>query len=152
MLFKFSIKRSKNNSADYSICTYKLETFIWKSKHLPLFELIKEILILRRNKVYFLTTLFKTYSFDNNVNTYHIGTDKLQKKLQMFLNYTKLKPYTWAPTGRITDNIFFSIIKTMRAQVIRNKKGKNGKPRAHSELPREFSLDPSTITCGIFSV
>lgn len=54
-----------------------------------IFESIKEILMLNKNEVYFLTTLYKTHLFDPDFNAYHIDREiisGIHNISQLFMN------------------------------------------------------------------
>lgn len=61
-------------------------------KNLPLFGCIKEILMLNKNEVYFLTTLYKTHLFDTDFNAYRVDWE-LHKISQLFVNCLSLAYY-----------------------------------------------------------
>jgi len=83
----FNTNAVKVNGVEFRLCLLVcLEVDKQREDNLPLFGRIDEILMLKNNEAYFLTTLCKTHIFDTDFNAYHINFE-MDETLQRFINY-----------------------------------------------------------------
>jgi len=102
--FVFSTNAIKVNGAEFWLSLFVcLEVERKREDGLSLFGRIDEILILERNEVYFLITLYKTHLFDTDFIAYYIDFE-MDEVSQLFINCLNLghhKPFSiWSePTS-----------------------------------------------------
>lgn len=76
--------------------------------NLPLFGHIKEIVMLKRNEIYFLISVCKTYLFDTDFNAYHIDWE-MDTISQLFVNCLSLAHYKPLPVWSEPESDHFYV-------------------------------------------